>query len=373
MQEKITIGVLFGGRSGEHEVSLVSATSVISKLDKEKYDVVSIGISKEGHIIYGDNAMKRLKDGEQIFESEVMISCDPTDSGLIDLKSRDEALSRLYKKIKIDCYFPVLHGTYGEDGTMQGLLDLSGVAYVGAGVIGSSCGMDKVVMKKLFRQAGLNIVDDYVLIRSDIKDIADIEKKIGYPCFIKPANMGSSVGISKAHDRKELIAGIVDAFKYDAKVLIEKAVEKPREIECAVLGNEDPKASVLGEIFPSEEFYSYEAKYVSESKTEAPAKLPDEISEEIKKQAINAFKAVDCKGMARVDFLVNQDLSEIYINEINTIPGFTSISMYPKLWEKSGLNYSELLDELIKLALERNKEKKELKTSFEEAGTWHKK
>jgi len=370
MNTKLVIGVLFGGRSGEHEVSLVSATSVIEKLNKEKYEVVSIGISKEGHIIYGENAMERLKDGENILESEVMISADPCDSGLIDLKNS--------KKIKIDCYFPVLHGTYGEDGTMQGLLDLSGVAYVGAGVIGSSCGMDKIIMKKLFREAELKIVKDLYSTKREIDldkqtFISNVEKEIGYPNFIKPANMGSSVGINKAHNKEELEKFIDEALKYDNKILVEKGVEKPREIECAVLGNEDPKASVLGEIFPSEEFYSYEAKYVSESKTEAPARLPENIAEEIKKQAINAFKAVDCKGMARVDFLVNQDLSEIYINEINTIPGFTSISMYPKLWEKSGLSYSKLLDKLIELALDRDKEKKELKTSFEEAGEWHKK
>lgn len=376
MQQRLTIGVLFGGRSGEHEVSLVSATSVIAKLDKNKYEVILIGISKEGHFIYGESAMKRLKEDDKIFESEVMISADPFDGGLIDLKT--------LKKIKIGCFFPVLHGTYGEDGTIQGLLDLSGVAYVGAGVLGSACGMDKIIMKRLFKETGLRVVDDYMLpqilhrfkdrfntnTQIILKEIKNVENKIGYNCFVKPANMGSSVGISKAHNREELVGGILEAFKYDNKILIEKAVEKPREIECAVLGNDEPRASVLGEIFPSEEFYSYEAKYVSESKTDL-ADLPENISQEIQKQAINAFKAVDCQGMARVDFLVSSDLKKIYINEINTIPGFTTISMYPKLWEKTGLAYEKLLDELIQLALERNKNKKKLKTSFEEAGGWH--
>jgi len=234
------------------------------------------------------------------------------------------------------------------------------------------------VKKRLFREAGLKIVKDLYTTKREIdldkqSFVEKVEAEIGYPNFIKPANMGSSVGINKAHNKKELEKFIDEALMYDNKILVEQGVEKPHEIECAVLGNDDLKASVLGEVFPNEEFYSYVAKYVSESKTEAPAKLPENIAEEIKKQAMDGFKAVDCKGLARVDFLISQDLSEIYINEINTLPGFTSISMYPKLWEKTGLSYTKLLDELIKLAIDRNNEKKSLKTSFEEAGTWHKK
>lgn len=393
MTRKLVIGVIFGGRSGEHEVSLVSAGSVVEEMDKKKYKIILIGISKKGHMIIGADAMERLKTDDEIERSEVLISSDPSDYGLIRLKD--------LKRIKIDCFFPILHGPYGEDGTVQGLLELSGVPYVGAGVLGSACGMDKIIMKKLFRLAGLLVADDLSFLRSEIENIGildikilgnlpalstgqaggrqgleikklgkkklyflkNVENKIGYPCFIKPANMGSSVGISKAWNCEELIGGIQEAFKYDQKILIEKSVENAREIECAVLGNNKPRVSVCGEILPSEEFYSYKAKYVDESKTVAPVDLPKRISAEIKKQAIVAFRAIDCAGMGRVDFLIKNNFSKIYVNEINTIPGFTSISMYPKLWQKSGVKYSELIDRLIELGIERVGEKRELQVS----------
>jgi len=364
MKKKLTIGIVFGGRSGEHEVSLVSASSVMDALNKKKNQIIQIGITRDGHMISGADAMKRLKSSEEIKQSEVLISPDPSDHGLINLKDR--------KKIKIDCFFPVLHGPYGEDGTIQGLFDLSGVSYVGAGVLGSACGMDKAIMKKLFKDAGLSVTDDVVLLHNDYKQnktelIKQIEKEIGYPCFVKPANMGSSVGVSKAHDQKELTTALQVAFEFDRKVLVEKSAEKIREIECAVLGNDKPRASVCGEILSSEEFYSYKAKYIDESPTVIDADLPKKVTEEIRKQALIAFQAVDCSGMARVDFLVRDNFSKIYINEINTIPGFTSISMYPKLWEKSGVKYSELIDKLIEFGIERREEKDGLKVDYEGA------
>lgn len=378
MQKKITVGVIFGGRSGEHEVSLVSAQSVMNALDKEKYEIVPIGITKQGKWLVGNNLMNALKSSQSLEKiPEKILTPDPTNASLIPLENSKLRNTELASN-KIDVVFPVLHGTYGEDGAMQGLLELTNIPYVGAGILGSSVGMDKIIQKNLFQEAGLQVIDyiwfkklDWVLDENKIVEKA--EKELGYPMFIKPANMGSSVGISKAHNQKELVAGIKEALDYDRKVVIEKSVEKAREIECAVLGNDEPKASVCGEVLPDEEFYSYNSKYAGESKTIIPADLPEKISDEIRNQAIKVFQILDCAGMGRVDFFVKSDLSKIYINEINTIPGFTSISMYPKLWEKTGLNYSELLDKLIELAMERNKEKKELKTSFEEAGEWHKK
>lgn len=368
---KLRVAVLFGGRSGEHEVSIVSAESVMKAMNREKYEVIPVGITREGRWIAGDDAAERLKADEPIQEAEsIILSTDPGVKALITLgQAREKRL--------IDVVFPVLHGPFGEDGSVQGLLELAGIPYVGAGVLGSACGMDKVVMKALFRQAGLSVVKDVWFLAVDWVEkkgeyLEKIESNLGYPIFIKPANLGSSVGVSKAKTREECLAGIEEALRYDRKILVEKAVEAPREIECAVLGNERPEASVLGEIFASGEFYDYNAKYVDgKSKTVAPAELEPELSSEIRNRAIDAFKAVDCQGMGRVDFLIEGGGTSFYVNEINTIPGFTSISMYPRLWEKSGLSYPDLIDRLIDLALARGAEKKKLATSYQPKEEWH--
>lgn len=360
MPKKLTIGVIFGGRSQEHEVSLVSAESVIKNLDKKKYNLVPIGITKQGKWIFGEGVMEFLKLGKtkkKIFE--VILSPDPVFSGLLKLNNKE--------KIKLDCIFPVLHGPFGEDGTIQGLLELASLPYVGAGVLASSIGMDKVIQKQIFKQAGIPVVKYLYFKQGESPRMTEmifkIEKYINYPCFVKPASLGSSVGISKAKNRRELNLGIHAAFQYDEKILIEQGIEG-REIECAVLGNEYPETSMPGEIISSGEFYDYKAKYVDGvSKTLAPApNLTQKQIKRIQDLAILAFKAVDCSGMARVDFLFQKKPSLIFVNEINTIPGFTSISMYPKLWEVSGIPYHELLDRLIQLALEKHKVKSQRKT-----------
>lgn len=374
-KSKIRVGVIFGGRSAEHEVSLVSAASVISALDKEKYDIVPIGITSEGRWLSSPDAVNLLKSGKRLNDQpEKILTPDPSRKSLVDV-GRD-SLSQ--EGGRIDVLFPVLHGTFGEDGTVQGLFELAGIPYVGAGVLGSSVGMDKVVTKQLCEHAGIPVapygwflIDEY---RGESKKlIASIEKKLRYPCFVKPANSGSSVGISKAHDRKELIAAIELAGEYDRKILIERGIENAREIEVAVLGNDDPVASVPGEIISSNEFYDYDAKYVDGKSTAIiPAKLPKQAVKKIQEYAVSTFRAIDCSGMGRVDFLVTKRSNKIYLNEINTIPGFTSISMYPKLWEASGLPYPELLDRLIGLAIERYEQKQKLKTAFKPKTDWYK-
>lgn len=370
MAKKLTIGIIFGGRSQEHEVSLMSAESVMKALDRKKYRIVPIGITKEGKWICGKGALgflKFKKTKKQV--REVILPPDPSYGGLLNTKTR--------KKIRLDCVFPVLHGPYGEDGTIQGLLELANIPYVGAGVLASSIGTDKVVHKQLFRQAGLPVVKYLWFKQTELGKVKggiifNVEKEIGYPCFVKPASLGSSIGISKVKKRRELNLAIHTAFKYDNKILIEEAIEG-REIECSVLGNEYPEASLPGEIIPQREFYDYKAKYIDgASKTLAPA--PNLTQRQIKKiqdLAIRAFKACDCSGMARVDFLLQKKPYKIYVNEINTIPGFTSISMYPKLWEVSGIPYSELLDRLIQLALERHKTKAKLKTTYTPREKWY--
>lgn len=371
LNKKITVGIIFGGRSGEHEVSLVSAQSVAKALDKKKYELKLIGISKEGRWMVGDTALELLKSGQHL-AGKFFLPADPQDNAIINIT--DKKIS----STPVDVIFPVMHGTYGEDGTIQGLLELANVPYVGAGVLGSAVGMDKIIQKNLYANAGLNqtkyfwfLSSGWFLKKNQIIDL--IEKKLKYPMFIKPANLGSSVGISKAHNQKELISGIDDAATYDRKVLVEESVENAREIECSVLGNDQPKASVAGEVLSSNEFYDYDAKYIDgQSQLVIPAVLPDEIIKQVKIMAINAFKALDLCGMARVDFLVVKKDNKIYINEVNTIPGFTSISMYPKLWEASGLSYSQLLDKLIELALERHAQKNKLNHSYKPKIDWHK-
>ena len=407
---KIRVGILFGGRSGEHEVSLLSAASVLNAIDKTKYEVFPIGITKAGRWLTAEHAERLLK-GEKTTDKPAQSNVEPSaraqalpahaphlragdpeatpgaallasgesvvfppeparrDAGLAPFQTDASALRRASNRaIDVDVIFPVLHGTFGEDGTIQGLLELADIAYVGAGVLGSSAGMDKDIMKSLFRAAGLPLVKHVTVLRgafeNSLKKVRSlIESKLKYPVFVKPANLGSSVGISKAHDGKELGPALAEAAKFDRKIVIEEGVggkkNKAREIECAVLGNDDPKASVAGEIVPCKEFYDYDAKYLAEgSDLVIPAKITKGEMKTVQKLAIAAFQAVDCTGLARVDFLMDPKSRKIFVNEINTMPGFTAISMYPKLWAASGVAYPNLIDRLIQLGIERHSDKK---------------
>jgi D-alanine-D-alanine ligase len=358
VSKKIRLGILFGGRSGEHDVSLRSAASVIRALDPAKYEIVPIGVTREGHWRVGYGATTSLP---QVLESGASIipSADPTGPGLLSAAPSNAAASL---PAPIDVIFPVLHGTFGEDGTVQGLLDLADIPYVGAGVLGSAVGMDKDVMKRLFRDARLPVVPWELVLRGDWNKNPGavrkrIEAKLRYPLFVKPVNLGSSVGISKVHHRRELAGAINLAALYDRKVLVENGINA-REIECSVLGNDHPQASLPGEVIPINEFYDYEAKYLKEgSELRIPAPLTPQQTRRVQELAVRSFQAIDGAGMARVDFLLDRKTGRVYVNEINTIPGFTSISMYPKMWEASGVPYTELLDRLIELALERHREK----------------
>jgi len=388
--KKLRVGILFGGRSGEHEVSLLSAASVFKAIDQNKYEVVPIGITKDGRWLTSADA-ERLLTGKPLEHERhlragdpeatpsaavlqngeaVVVPPEPHKSGASMIPFQSDAPTRRAsdRAINVDVIFPVLHGTFGEDGTIQGLLELADIPYVGAGVLGSAAGMDKDIMKSLFRAAGLPIVKHVTVLRSEWELTAKkvqklVESKLRYPVFVKPANLGSSVGISKARNRKELGAAIEEAAKFDRKIVIEEGVggkkHKAREIECSVLGNDRPKASVPGEIVPSTEFYNYSAKYLDEgSQLIIPAKLTKAEAKKVQQLAIAAFKAVDCSGLARVDFLMDPKSRKIYANEINTMPGFTSISMYPKLWAATGVSYPELIERLIQLGMERHQEKK---------------
>jgi D-alanine-D-alanine ligase len=395
--KKLRVGILFGGRSGEHEVSLLSAASVLNAIDKDKYEVVPIGITKDGRWLTSGDA-ENLLTGKLVIEPRHLRAGDPDttpsaavlaqgasvvvppepvqrESGLVPFQTDAALLRRASDRaINVDVIFPVLHGTFGEDGTIQGLLELADIPYVGAGVLGSAAGMDKDIMKSLFLAVGLPIVKHVTILRSawedDPKKVEKlVSSKLKYPVFVKPANLGSSVGISKAHDRKELASAIEEAAKFDRKIVIEQGVggkkEKAREIECSVLGNDNPSASVPGEIVPGKEFYDYTAKYLDEgSQLIIPAKLSKAQTKKVQELAVKAFQAVDCSGLARVDFLMEPGGSsgksggKIYLNEINTMPGFTSISMYPKLWAASGLEYADLIDRLIQLGIERHEDKK---------------
>jgi D-alanine-D-alanine ligase len=375
MAKKIRVGVIFGGRSAEHEVSIVSAASVIGALDKKKYDVLPIGITPEGRWLSSAKALELLKQRADVENlPEHILVPDPRKQGLVELKDSSAQLTPQ----RIDVAFPVLHGTYGEDGTIQGLFELADIPYVGSGVLGSAVGMDKVVQKQLLRQAKIPITPDvwfllHEFVENSKKIVGLIERKLHYPCFIKPANLGSSVGISKAHNRKELIEAIRLAGEFDLKILVERSVENAREIECSVLGNNQPIASVPGEIVPSNEFYDYDAKYVDGKSTAViPAPLPKTVIAKIQKFSVESFRALDCAGMARVDFLVARKNNAIFLNELNTIPGFTSISMYPKLWQASGLSYADLLDQLVQLAIERHKSRAHLNTKYQPKADWYK-
>lgn len=375
MQRKLRIAVIFGGRSGEHEVSLVSAESVMKNLDRSKYEVVPIGITRDGKWLTTNNSLDTLKAGSSPkLTTEKIISPDTTKKRLVPV-SKKYLKTGMASQGKIDVIIPVLHGTYGEDGTVQGLLELAGIAYVGANVLASAVGMDKIIQKQLFSQVGLPIVKYVHYLSKQIKrEFSKISRDIamlGYPVFVKPANLGSSVGISIVHTKKNLKTALLHAAEFDRKLIVEKAVMNPREIEAAVLGNDSPKVSVLGEVIASSGFYDYDAKYIDGlSYTVIPAKLGKKKVKEIQAFAIKAFKTIDCSGMARVDFLLTQQ-GKIYLSEVNTIPGFTSISMYPKLWEASGIKYPKLLDKLITLALERQRERDILKTFYKPKEKWY--
>ncbi len=365
---KLKIAVLFGGRSGEHEVSLASARSILDVLDPQKYKVIQVGITHEGAWLTGENARDLLEKGETRGLTPCTILPDPSKPGLYALRFTDHG-TKLEKLTDIDVVFPVLHGTYGEDGTLQGLLEIADLAYVGAGVTGSSVGMDKGVFKDVMRANGIPVVEAIILLRSEIeKDIQSAIRKAeavaAYPLFVKPANLGSSVGITKCNSRADLAEGLLEAAAYDRRVLVERGVNG-REIEVSVLGNDDPQASVAGEVQPSREFYSYESKYMDgTSALLIPASLPAATAEKIRSLAVKAHTAIDCAGMSRVDFFLEKETGEVLLNEINTLPGFTSISMYPKLWEASGLPYTKLVDRLIELALERKAERDRTERRF---------
>jgi len=362
--QRLRVGVLFGGRSGEHEVSLASAASVIRALDPQKYEAVPIGITKEGRWLAGTGAQKMLpevlKSGER-----VILPPDPSAAGLVPLVSGEG-----HARIAVDVVFPVLHGTFGEDGTVQGLLELAGLPYVGAGVLASAVGMDKDVQKRLFQQEGLPVVPFLAVRRYEWEHeraavLRRIQKQFRFPVFVKPATLGSSVGMTRVKTPRDLPAALDLGAEFALKIMVERAVNA-REIEVSLLGNEDVRASIPGEIIPHREFYDYTAKYLEEgTRLVIPAPLPKRQIAKFQDYAVRAFRAIDGAGMARCDFLLERRTGKIFVSELNTIPGFTAISMYPKLWEASGLSYAKLVDRLIQLALEMHREKARTKYSIE--------
>jgi D-alanine-D-alanine ligase len=375
--KKLRVGVIYGGRSGEHEVSLASAAAVFKNLDPERYDAVPILIAKDGRWTLPPSAPKLAAAADAIAASrgaavergpEAHLVAHPGGDALltVDATQPHAALS----SVPLDVVFPILHGPYGEDGTVQGLLELANLPYVGAGVLASSVGMDKAAMKLVFAAKGLPICDYEVVLKRDWQRdphtvLTTIVNRLGFPLFVKPANLGSSVGISKAKHTAELRTAMDLAAEFDRKIVVEAAVPRAREIECAVLGNDEPEASIPGEIISSREFYDYQAKYLDEgSRSVIPAPITPAQAEEVRARAIDAYQAIDCAGMARVDFLLAGDTGMLYVNEVNTIPGFTTISMYGKMWEASGVSYPQLLDRLIALAIERHAEKQGLRTSM---------
>ncbi len=374
-QKKIRVGLVFGGRSGEHDVSLSSAKAVQANLDPQKYEVVPIGITRTGSWLLGMEPRQFLAAEQQSAlpgaaasfarTIPVTLTGDPTVGRLIPVQSGSD----LGQQGRLDVIFPVLHGTYGEDGSLQGLLDMASLPYVGCGVLGAALGMDKEKMKMLFQAVDLPIVDYLTYRRNEWERspetiVVAIEQRLGYPTFIKPANLGSSVGINKAHNRPELVHAMNVAAEYDRKIVIEKGINC-REFECAVLGNDEPLVSVVGEIIASNEFYDYNAKYLDgKSQVVIPAPLDQATAAEVRRQAVLAFQALDLSGLARVDFFLEKETGNVYLNEVNTMPGFTEISMYPKLWEASGLPYAQLLDRLIELAIERHSDRQRNRTSM---------
>lgn len=350
---KLSVALIFGGKSGEHDVSRISASSIFKNINKEKYDIHTIGINKDGKWMYYSGSAENIADGkwEELADKTVKINLIPNGNSKVGIEFNDGSFKH------IDVLFPVLHGPYGEDGKIQGLFEISNIPYVGCGVLASSVGMDKLICKKVFTQIGLPQVDytyttkwQFDISKND--ELDRIEQTLNYPIFVKPANMGSSVGISKVSNRNELLSGINEALKYDRRIVLEQGIDA-REIEVAVLGNDEVKSSIAGEIIPAKDFYDYEDKYINGvSKLEIPASIDAETMMKIRQMAIDAFKAIDGKGLSRVDFFVDKKDGEIYINEINTLPGFTNISMYPKLWGATGIQYTDLIDNLIKLAIE---------------------
>ena len=369
MTDKLRVAVVFGGRSGEHEVSLMSARSVLSALDPARYEILPVGIRKDGRWFGGPDALSAFLEGRAEILDPVAIVGEPGHRALF----RWEPGRELELLQRIDVVFPVTHGSYGEDGTLQGLLEMADVPYVGCGVLASSVAMDKGLFKELMRVRGIPVAESVLFPSSWIEDRRDevmqrAEAVAPYPLFTKPANLGSSVGVSKCRSRSDLYEGLIDAARYDRRVLVERGIEA-REIEVSVLGNEAPEASVVGEIIPSDEFYSYRAKYLDEaSRLLIPAPVDPGIAAEVRRLAVEAFKAIDGAGMARADFLLERSTGNLYLNELNTIPGFTKISMYPKLWEAAGLSYSALMDRLIELALERQRQKDRLIREYGGAG-----
>jgi D-alanine-D-alanine ligase len=362
---KLRVAVIFGGKSGEHEVSIASAASIFKHLDPQRYEALPIKIEKDGRWVLAGEVPKAISAADV----HKQVEGPSTTSKGVGLQPIDPTTALAGGAI--DVVFPVLHGPFGEDGTVQGLLELANVPYVGAGVLGSAVGMDKAVMKTLFLARNLPVAPYVVVLRPEwTREAAAvtrrIETELHFPVFVKPANLGSSVGISKAKDAAQFHEAMDLALQYDRKIVVEAAVPNAREIECAVLGNDDPQASIAGEIIPLREFYDYEAKYMDAngSRLEIPAVISPEQAEQIRRMAVEAFRACDLAGLARVDFLMARDSGEIFLNEVNTMPGFTTISMYPKLWEASGLSYPLLLDRLITLALERHREKQDLRTSL---------
>lgn len=364
MSKKIRVGILFGGKSAEHEVSLQSAKNVADAIDKNKYEVSLIGIDKSGRWLLPNQSQFLLNESNPKLiklnnENEQSVTLIPQSGGeltnLTDEKSHTS----------IDVVFPILHGPFGEDGTVQGLLKLANIPFVGASVLGSAIGMDKDVMKRLLRDAGIPVAKFLVFKKGDSVNFESVSKELGTPLFVKPANLGSSVGVSKVKNKEEFDKAIAEAFRYDTKILVEEAIVG-REIECSVLGNQDPIASVPGEILPSHEFYSYEVKYIDETGAalKIPADIPEEAKKKIQELAVKTFKTLECEGLGRVDFFLKEN-GELIVIEINTIPGFTKISMYPQLWEASGISYTELIDRLLQLAIERFERERLLQTSFD--------
>lgn len=368
MTDKIRLGIIFGGRSGEHEVSLMSSRSVLSILDPDKYAVTQIGIDHSGRWWSGQDVITQFEKGSAETLFRVFLLPEPGKTFLYHLDEKDNR-TEITAISELDVIFPVLHGTFGEDGAIQGFFEMADIAYVGAGVTGSSVGMDKGIFKDVMRAHNIPVADWMVCSRKDVEAnlealIHQAEQLFPYPIFIKPANLGSSVGISKAKNRSDLQEGILYAARYDRRILIEKGLNA-REIEVSVLGNENPTASVAGEILPSDEFYSYRAKYLdNKSGLNIPAPISEELSRQAQAFAIQAYTAIDCAGLARVDFLLDKDKGGLFLNEVNTLPGFTSISMYPKLWEASGIPYADLVDQLIALAIERKQERNKSVRTF---------
>jgi D-alanine-D-alanine ligase len=377
---RLRIGVLFGGRSTEHEVSILSAQSIISAMDPQRFEAVPLYIDKEGRWVVGDS-LKRLVSDEAT-RKYVYLPPDPTQRSLVAALDGRAPVAPLSVPSpsgggqggglpQLDVIFPVFHGLNGEDGTIQGVLELANIPYVGAGILGSALGLDKIFMKRAFTAAGLPIVDYLPITRRDFERDRDaavrqVEERIGYPCFTKFANSGSSVGTTKAHNRAELLEGLRLAAGFDRKLLVERAVEGARELEVSVLGNDQPEASVVGEVVPAHEFYDYEAKYLDEgSQLLIPAPIDGNIADQVRAMAVRAFQAVDAAGMARVDFFLERNTGSVVLNELNTIPGFTRISMYPKLWEASGLPYPRLIERLIELAVERFNDKQRSQTAID--------